>query len=280
MGEATSLKRSNLVGRYPWLAVILILGLSLSLLLAGCSQEGSGPTPSDNSHQQTITITDCVGRQVTIPTNPQRIACLCPESGHAVAMFGQGDKIVAAVGGMQRDVILVEMHPHIKNVSVPKSSGVINIEELAACKPDIVFVKGDTARNEAEVDKMDKMGIPFLVVEFNSMQEQQKAMAMIGQAVGAAEKAEKYNKYYQQCVDQVAKKVADIPEKDRVRIFHSVNEAIRTDTAGACRRLDPGGRAINVSVGKELKLYEGKNYASLEQILLWIGFILVNDPTW
>ena len=47
-----------------------------------------------------------------------------------MAMFGLGDRVVAVVGGMQRDVLLTNMYPHIKDLPVPKSSGIINIEEL------------------------------------------------------------------------------------------------------------------------------------------------------
>lgn len=230
--------------------------------------------------EETITVTDCIGRQVAVPVHVERIACLCPESGHALAMFGMGDKIVAVVGGMQRDLLLTEMYPGIKDLPVPKSSGVINIEELARCKPDLVFVKGDTARNEAEVEKMNKSKLPFLVVEFNSMTEQQDAIAMIGKAIGAPEKARKYKEYYQNTVDEVTRRVKEIPAEERVRVYHSLNEATRTDTRGTLPAdWTRAAGVINVSVDEELKAHEGKYYASLEQILLWNpDVILVNDP--
>lgn len=270
------IQRKNII-----LTFLLILLLALSGLATGCSNGHKTDQPDGVSKSgETIIITDCTGRNVTIPANPQRIACLCPESGHALALFGQGDKIVAAVGGMQRDLLLVEMYPHIKDVPVPKSSGAINIEELAKCNPDVVFVKGDTANNQAEVDKMNKSGIPFLVIEFNSMKEQQAAMTMIGEALGTADQAQKYNEYYRQCIERVTDKVAAIPEKDRIRVYHSLNEATRTDTRGTLPAdwMQAAG-AKNVSVDQELKLFDGKNYASLEQIMLWDPeYILVNDP--
>ncbi len=269
-------QRKNII-----LTFFIILLLAMSGLAVGCSNWHKTDQPANISKPgETITVTDCIGRNVTIPAHPQRIACLCPESGHALALFGQGDKIVAAVGGMQRDLMLVEMYPHIKDVPVPKSSGAINIEELARCNPDIVFVKGDTAHNQAEVEKINKSGIPFLVIEFNNMKEQQTAMAMIAEVLGTVDQAQQYNQYYQQCIKRVADKVAAIPKKDRIRVYHSVNEATRTDTRGTLPAdwLQVTG-AKNVSVDQELKLFDGKYYASLEQILLWDPeYILVNDP--
>lgn len=255
----------------------LVLGLVLSLLLAGCSKPESG---GNQSKVDTITITDCIGRQVEIPSQINRIACLCPEAGYALAMFGKGDKVVAVVGGIQRDLILTEMYPQMKDLPVPKGSGVINIEELVKTQPDVVLVKTDTSSNEAEVEKLNKSKIPFLVVDYNSMQEQQNAMEMIGKVVGAADQATKYNQYYQNCIDRVQKQIADIPEEEKIRVYHSINEATRTDTQKSLSGdWTKAAGADNVAANENLKSLEGKYFASLEQILLWDpAVILVNEP--
>ncbi|MGI6307810.1 MAG: ABC transporter substrate-binding protein [Dethiobacteria bacterium] len=267
----------------------LFFCLAVSLLTAGgCAQPASpgqplnNGEPADSTTQQieTRTVVDCAGREVQIPASIERIACLCPEAGHAMAMLGVGDRIVAAVGGMQRDLLLVEMCPQIANVPVPKSSGVINIEELLNCEPDVVFVKEDTAQNEAEMEKMNKTKVPFLVVEYASIEKQQCAVEMMGTVVGNPEKAKRYNEYYQDCIKHVQKQIAEIPLEERVTVYHSVNEAVRTDVEGTLpaewTRL---AGAVNVSLDKELKQQGGKCYVSLEQILLWDPeVILVNDP--
>ena len=115
--------------------------------LTGCSANqgtvDTGKTPA------TRVITDSAGRQVEVPLDPQRIACTCPEAGYALAMYGKGDRIAATTDGMQRDVILTEMYPHLKGLPVPKKGGAINIEELIRIKADLIFVKVDTINNEA-----------------------------------------------------------------------------------------------------------------------------------
>lgn len=194
-------------------------------------------------------------------------------------MFGQGDKIVAVVGGLKRDLIITDMYPKIKDLPVPKAGGAINIEELVRTDPDVVFVKRDTSSSEAEVEKMNKSKIPFLVVDFNSMKEQQYAVRMIAETVGTAEEAEKYNQYYQDCIKRVQQRVKDIPQNKRVKVYHSINEATRTDIRGSLSGdwMAATG-AVNVSTTGRLKIMEGKYFASLEQILLWNpDFILVNE---
>lgn len=256
---------------------LLTVFLLLSLLLSSaCSKEENRETvPSANAR----TITDCIGREVKVPAQINRIACLCPESAYALAMFGQGDKIVAVVGGVKRDLILTEMYPGIKDLPVPKSSAVINIEELVKTDPDVVFVKKDSFSSEAEVQKLNKSKLPFLVVDFNSMKEQQYAIEMMGLVLGADDKAQKYNNYYQDCIERVKKRVELIPQGERVKVYHAINEATRTDIKGSLSAdwLEAAG-ADNVSINKDLKTLEGKYFASLEQILLWNPeVILVNE---
>lgn len=283
------IRRKKTVLWFRCLSWFLFFCLVVSLPAAcGCAPKPAGQEQPVNGESvdsakrqvETRTVEDCIGREVQIPARIERIACLCPEAGHAMAMFGLGDMIVAAVGGMQRDLLLLEMCPKVADVPVPKSSDVINIEELLNCEPDVVFVKEDTAQNEAEMEKMNKTKIPFLVVEYTSIERQQYAVEMMGTVVGAPEKAKKYNEYYQGCLERVQKQIAEIPLEKRVSVYHSVNEAVRTDVEGTLpaewTRL---AGALNVSLDKDLKQQGGKYYASLEQILLWDPeVILVNDP--
>lgn len=272
------MKKWKLKLRVPrWRTVGLIWVLLLTVSLTGCSKQDSTPTPAARPTQL---ITDCIGRQVEVPVNPQRIACLCPEAGYAIAMYGKADTLVATSGGMQRDLLLVEMFPRIKGLAVPKSDEVINIETLLSTKAEVVFVKGDTTSNEAEMDKLKKVKIPVVAMEFNSMAEQQYAMQMVAKILGTEPEGQRYSEYYQQTVAEVNKRVAGIPDQERVSIYHSSAEATRTDVADSLAAdWTKAAGVVNVSVGNNLKLDDGNHYASLEQILLWNpDYILVNDP--
>ena len=255
--------------------VAALIFLIMIVLMSGCDQ--AEITEKDSS--ATVSITDCAGRQVEIPAKVERVACLCPDAAYTLAMFGQGDKMVAVVDGIKRDIILNDMYPTIKDLPVPKSSGVINIEELIGTRPDVVFVKRDISGSEAETEKLEKVKIPFLVVDYNSIEEQLYAAEMIGQVIGENEKAQQYKEYYQACIKRVQDQIQDIDPQQRVRVYHSINEATRTDVAGSLSGdwLEAAG-AYNVSAQEKLKLLEGKYYAGLEQILLWDPeVILVNE---
>ena len=272
--------KCNLDFRKPQKTHLLVLGLILIIVfsfLTGCSS----PVISDqNLAQDTFLVTDSIGRQVAVPAKVERIACLYAFTGHVLTMLGKSANIVAVVDGLKRDVLLTEMAPSIKEASVPVSSGAINIEELLRARPDLIFIGGDTAKDQGELDKLQKSKIPYLVVDYKNIKEQEYAIQMIGLAVGAEDKAKKYNEYYQSCIDRVEAKVKDIPLSQRIRVYHSVNEATRTDIKDTLPAdwLQVAG-AFNVSVNEKLKLIDGNKYfANLEQILLWNPqVILVNE---
>jgi len=257
---------------------ICILAALLILAAAGCSRNASETGQDAQNH--TRIITDCLGRQVEVPVNPERIACTCPEAGYAMALYGKGDKIVATTDGMQREVLLLEMYPHLKGLPVPKKGGTINIEELIRIKADLVFVKPDTVTNEAEMNKLQLAKIPVVAVQFVSMEEQIFTMQMLATILGAEEEGRQYQQFYRDQISMVQSRVASLPEGKRVRVYHSTQEATRTDTVNTLGAdWTQAAGVINVSVGQDLKFTDGDHYASLEQILLWDpDYILANNP--
>lgn len=252
------------------------------LLLSGCqaaAPKGNPPVTQRETSRETQKVTDYLGRTVDVPVKADRIGCLYAISGHAVTMLGKGENIVAVVEGLKRDLILREINPQIAKADVPKSGEAVNIEELVRLNPDVVFIQSITAKNAAEMEKFAKFNIPVLTVDYRNMAEQQASVRMIGQATGTLDRAEEYIKYYQGCVDRVAQKIKDIPLEKRIRVYHSVNEATRTDARDTLPAdwMQAAG-AVNVSVDQSLRVDEDKYYAGMEQILQWDpDVILVNE---
>jgi iron complex transport system substrate-binding protein len=260
--------------RFIYVALLVSL-----LLIAGCTASEQEPISADNVDEQMITITDCIGRKVQVPVRIERIACLYAFSGHTVTMLGKGEKIVASVEGLKRDALMTKLCPAIESAAIPSTSGSINVEELLRVQPDVAFIQRDTAQNTAQMEKLGKTGIPFLVVDFNNMEEQKYAVKMIGAAIGAEDKAEEYIRFYDNCLEKIRAKVKDIPPEKKVRIYHSVNEAVRTDSKGTLPAdWTEAAGVINVSVNEDLKFSNNKYFANMEQILLWNpDAILVNE---
>jgi len=225
-------------------------------------------------------VTDCAGRVVELPEVVERIACLYSFAGHTVTLLGRGPDIVAVAKGLKRDSLLLEICPSIEDALVPKSQGGVNIEELLKARPDIVFVSSDVGGDTGEADKLGTLGIPYLVVDYATLEEQQQAVAMIGEAIGRSEEAAAYIAYYDRCIQTVRNALGKLPDSEIIRVYQSVNEATRTAIPRSLTTgwLDVLG-VVNVADTTQPGVSEGKQTVSIEQILLWNpDVILVNEP--
>lgn len=226
------------------------------------------------------TVRDLLDRELEVPHTVERIAALYSFPGYATVMLGACDGLVAVTGGVQREVLLSRICEGIPDAAVPKRGGNINIEELLSLEPDVVFIDSRAVNNN-NVGQLDRFGIPYVVVDYSSIEGQIRAMNLMGEVIGgeAVERARAYESYYREVLARVRSAIADVPEDERVELYHSINEASRTsgrDTLSAEWTTRAG--ADNVALGEDLRLFEDAYYASMEQILLWDPeIIIVNE---
>ena len=251
----------------------LFLLLIWSVLLLACCSIGGNNGP-------TITILDSAGRSVAVPAEPKAIATLDPFAGQAVILFGYGEQMTATVGGVQRDELLQAICPALKNAAIAKESGAVNKETLLELGIDLMFIKSDMYQNETERAQLDALGIPYVVIDYNSIASQREAMQVIGAALSCSAKADAFEQYYEEKLQQVSSVVANIPQEERPTLYHACSEALRTDpqeSLGADWTTTAG--AINVSIsGKDLTFQEQNYYTTLEQIFEWDpDYIICNE---
>ncbi len=225
---------------------------------------------------KTISITDSYNRQVILPQSVQRIGCLYAFSGHVVTMLGRGNDIVAVVRGLKRDKMLNEICPSIADAAVPNLNDSLNMEELARVKPDLVFIKDTVAKKSEDTDTLTKLGIPYIVISFNSIEEQKKAIQIIGKSIGREKEAAEYISYYKNCEDRVKKIVKNIPAEKRVRLYHSLLEPLKTDGRESISAEWMNLAGINnVSADKQNGLSGAEQFVNIEQVLVWNPQVII-----
>jgi iron complex transport system substrate-binding protein len=252
----------------PYFCPLILMGLLIIFLY---------PIPAKAS--EPFTVTDFTGRTLTLARTPERIACLYAFSGHVVTMLGRGNDMVAIVDGLKKDLLLQTLVPGIKQIPIPVKGGIINIETLLKTKPDLVFLKPETAAGSAEIRKLEEFHLPYFTAGYRSMEEQMLIIEMMGKAVGRHEKALAYARHYREVIERVRERTVHIPPEKRVRLYHSVNEARRTDAPGTIEAdWTKAAGVINVSVGESLQGKGDKSFADIEQILIWNPeVIIVNE---
>ena len=244
------------------ISVLLILCMALTVL-CGCTPE------EPQASGDTITVTDCAGRTVEVPKDPQSICCICPFTGPMLVMYGFGDRITSSCNNIVRSNLLAMMCPGISDSIVVKSSGSVNGEVVLELGTDLIFVNDGTYETADERAKLDSLGIPYVVVGFHDLESQMDAMLVIGKALGADDKAQKYVDWCKGVYADVQEKVA-AHDGEPVRLYHAVNEATRTDYKGSiCDEWIAMTGVNNVSLSTELNIEGDKAYTTLEQIYAW-----------
>jgi len=242
----------------------------------------------------TKTVTDFLGREVEIPAHPQRVACLYASIAHMMCLLEQTDKVVGCPAGVKRDLVMQAKFPDYESLAVPYQSGSINVEELVSLDADLVLIRNSTAQAKAETEKLEKLGIPYVVVDYFSMEDTRNAIKLMGEIFDAEDKAQEYIDFYDATINLVDKALKGLPEEDRYTVYHSVNEDTRTDVAGSlCDEIITKAGLINVSAQKgEGLISEGeKSYTTLEEIYKWdpdaiianeyaVTENILSDPKW
>lgn len=251
-----------------FLAALLTLCLTAALL-CGCAARDVS-TASD-----TITVTDCAGRTVAVPKDPQSICCVCPFSGPIIVMCGYGDRVRTACNNMTRSNLLTSICPSIADAVVVKSSGSVNGEAVLEYGTDLIFVNDGTYETAEERAKLDALGIPYVVIGYEDLESQLEAIRVIGRALGAEEKARDYTDWCESVYADVQNALSgDLGEP--VDLYHAVNEAVRTDYAGCiCDEWITMTHVNDVSLSSELTVDGGKAYTTLEQIYTWDPDVII-----
>ncbi len=243
--------------------ISIILILCTVMLLCSCAP--SVPAAADGMR----TVTDCAGRTVEVPSDPRSICCVCPFSGPLVVMFGYGGRLTSTCNNVVRSRLLDAMCPGISEVPVVKSSGSINGEAVLELGTDLIIVNDGAYEVDDERTKLDSMGIPYIVIGFSDLETQLDAITVLGRALGAEEEAQRYTDWCRGVYRDVSEAVSAY-DGEPVRLYHSVNEAVRTDYYGSiCAEWIAMTGADNVSVGSELNREGDKAYTTLEQIYEW-----------
>jgi iron complex transport system substrate-binding protein len=244
-------------------AFILILSLCLVPLVTSCSQ--GAPDMAEG-----VVITDMAGREVTVPSDPQSICVLDAYAAPLVVMLGYGEKMPTTINAVSRDILLQSICPALADSIVVKTSGSVNAEAVLEMNTDLIILSEETYLDTDERAKIETLNIPYIVVTYTNMEEQMEVARLLGEALQAEDMAKQYIDYYQDCIDLVSEGCRDVPEEEIQTLYHSVNEATRTDYTGSlCADWIALTRVTNVSLDTQLSLEGDKAYTTLEQIYEW-----------
>jgi len=152
-----------------WGTLSLLLALAVSLL-PGCATAPEPATPPET------TITDQLGRAVSLNAVPQRIISLAPSNTEILFALGLADRVVAITDYCNYPPE-ASAKPSIGGFSTP------NIEEIIALAPDLVLA---TSIHETEIiPQLEARGITVFALNPKTIDQVLAAISLVGRVTGA-----------------------------------------------------------------------------------------------
>lgn len=122
------------------------------------------------------TLTDELGRSVTIPDHPHRLICLAPSVVDDVYSLGAGADVVA-VSDYTRYPAEARSKP---SIGLPLNP---SMETIVALHPDLVLGSGDSKTSDT-LNTLGRLGIPVFMVSPHGIEGIYRSIESLGHALG------------------------------------------------------------------------------------------------
>lgn len=149
------------------------------------------------------TVTDELGRAVTVPDHPHRLVCLMPNLVDDAYALGAGPDVVA-VPDYTKYPAEAKTKP---SIGLPLNP---SIETIVSLHPDLVLASGDL-NPMATVNQLEELGITVFTVNPHGIEGIYKSIASLGQALNREQTADKLVGLLRQREAAVRQRVHDKP---------------------------------------------------------------------
>ncbi|BCG57828.1 ABC transporter substrate-binding protein [Paenibacillus sp. URB8-2] len=211
-----------------------ILTAALILVLSGCgsnntngnagdtgtaaSPAASPQTTSSQTAEAGKTITDTDGRQVTVPSQINKIADAWPAHNEVVTILGAGDKIVSTISTPKSVPWLYKVNPQMNNAVTAFTKSEVQMEEVLKNKPDIAFA----STGSPLIQLLENAGIPTVTLNFTNFDEMKECFRLTGQILGddASQRADSFIGYLDGKLKDITAVTSKIAESDKPKVLH------------------------------------------------------------
>ena len=264
----------------------LLIG-AMIFVLAGCG-EAHHTKEQSSERKEGIQVMDCVGREVTLEKEAEKIVDLTMIDGvrtlvqlgaqdRVVGISNQGSRIFNTEGMVKKNYVIVsQAAPELKDLAVVGDSKEPNVEMIISLKPDVILVDS-MAKNVAEHIQKQTNTPVVCVGSFGSFHYDM--FRMLGKIVGKEERAEELVTFTKNKMKLVTDITAGIGADERKRLFYWTHPF-----AGNAPKTNGNYEAFQLAGGKNVAsegevIPEGVYEITKEQILAWDpAFIFLHSP--
>lgn len=231
------------------------------------------------------TLTDQLGRQVTLPDSVTRVVVLQHQTLNLLVQLDADSDIVGVLSSWKKQLgpDFARFMPTLAALPMPGDLTQVNIESLLALHPQVVFVANYAPA--AMIQQIQNAGIPVVAISLRddvpgeknkmnpSMADEERAyneglkqgIRLIGEVVNRRKQAEDLINYTFIARQKFNAPVADIASDKKVRVYMA-NPNLNTYGSGKYTGLMMAhAGALNVAAAT----VKGARQVSLEQVLQW-----------
>lgn len=251
---------------------IVILSIVLLLFCSSCtaSKTTASSASSTSNASASKTITDSLGRKVTVPGKINKVADSWFAHNEVLSILGAGDKIVATSLSKKAQPWLYVVNPSMNKALVTFGTN-FNAEDLLKNKPDVIFA----SKTDTYIDKVSSLGIPVVQVSFTNFDSMKKCVTLTSEILGGSsiERAKEFNSYLDSKLKMIKSVTSKIPESKKPKVLHIQSiDPLQVD--GSDTIIDDWiNVAGGVNVAKDIK--GNMKEISVEQILKWNPDIII-----
>lgn len=198
------------------ISLIIIICILSTFLLGGCI-----PKSPANSASQTITITDLVGREVTINSTVNKVVAIGSGTLRLYCYVGSAEKVVG-IEQLEKDNPIgrpyILANPSLTSLQVIGPGGPNNspdAEKLLAVKPDVIFTTYASEKSVADELQL-KTGIPVVALSYGKVStfdpDVYESIKLIGKIIGDEKRAKEVVDFMKECESDLDKRTKDISD--------------------------------------------------------------------
>lgn len=216
--------KHNKANRLSLVCVLIIIVFCMAGCSKGTAPEQKEKQQQDSKEQETksVTVTDALGRQVTVTQKPERIVSGYYINTSALIALGLKDRIVGIEAKADKRNIYALAAPELAKLPNVGSVKQFDLEGAIALKPDLVILPKKLKDFEKN---FDEVGINVLFVNPESTGEMKEMIRNIGTLCSVEEKAEELLKYIDEKQEVVKKLISKAEGYNSVRAYIAGNSS-------------------------------------------------------
>lgn len=271
----------------PLYKKLIPLFILITVILTAC---GTTPTDTPADTADPITLTDAVGREVTLSEPADAIVAIGPGALRLYVYAGNLDYVVGVEQMETGDVSgkpYMLANPQLAELPVIGQGGPNNApdaEAILSVAPDVIF--STYATDAATADELqNQTGIPVIALSYGGFgitsifgETIQNSLSIIGQAIADPTQADQTIALLQSTYDDLTTRTAEIPAESKPTVYvgglgsrgaHGIESTqaqyALLDVINAINVVDETGQSGSIMIDKEKLLEWNPDYIFIDQ---------------